>query len=80
MALCSMFIGLSCLAGTGSNNNAVSSAERDQKIYSLTNKELASFLEVIPAGFEKQHGFNDRNEFAKATLGHIYTIVGMDAN
>ena len=79
--LSALFIGLSCFASfskTGDDKKIIN--ERDQKIYEVTNKDLVSFLNNIPEGFEKQHGFNSRAEFAKATAGPIYTILGMDAN
>jgi hypothetical protein len=53
--------------------------QENQTIYESVKKELSSFLEVIPADLEKEHGFNDRTEFAKAVPGTIYRIVGVDA-
>jgi ABC-type Na+ efflux pump permease subunit len=53
--------------------------QQNQTIYESVKKELASFLEVIPVDLEKEHGFNDRSEFAKALPGSIYRIVGVDA-
>lgn len=77
-----LFIGLSCFAvspkdGESKENNLI---VRNQKIYELTKNDLVSFLNNIPAGMEKQHGFNNRSEFTKATAGPVYTILGMDAN
>ena len=76
----SIFIGLSCYAGTEPNEKPLNISERNQKIYEVTKKNLASFLENIPAGFESQHGFSSRSEFAKAVAGPVYTIVGVDEN
>ncbi len=49
-----------------------------QKVVEFAKKELNAFLENIPAGLEKEHGFNKRAEFAKAVPGSIYTIVGLN--
>lgn len=54
--------------------------ERNQQVYEVAQKDLSAFLENIPAGFEKQHGFNSRAEFAKAKPGSIYHIYGVDIN
>jgi hypothetical protein len=51
----------------------------NQTIYESVKKELNSFLEVIPSNLEKEHGFNDRSEFAKALPGSIYRMIGVDA-
>jgi len=74
-----LLIGLNCFAYSSPYEEGKKAAitERDQKIYEVTQKDLATFLENIPAGFEKQHGFNSRLEFAKATAGPVYTILGM---
>jgi hypothetical protein len=56
-------------AGTGTS----------QTILETVKKELSSFLEVIPANMEKDHGFNNRSEFAKALPASIYKIIGVDA-
>lgn len=49
----------------------------DQAIYESVNKELSSFLQIIPADLEKEHGFNSRSEFTKATPASIYKIIGV---
>jgi hypothetical protein len=53
--------------------------QENQTIYESVKKELTSFLEVIPLDLEKEHGFNDRTEFAKAVPASIYRIIGVDA-
>ena len=76
------FIGIACFAyfPKGENNGKALVDERNQKIYEVVKKDLSTFLEIIPAGFETQHGFNNRAEFAKAIPGGIYTIVGINEN
>lgn len=54
--------------------------QENQTIYESVKKELNSFLEVIPVDLEKEHGFNDRTEFAKALPASIYHIIGVDAD
>jgi hypothetical protein len=51
----------------------------NQTIFETVKKELNSFLEVIPVNMEKDHGFNNRSEFAKALPASIYKIIGVDA-
>jgi hypothetical protein len=51
----------------------------NQTIYESVKKELVSFLEVIPVNMEKDHGFNNRAEFANALPASIYKIIGVDA-
>ncbi|MEO6903617.1 MAG: hypothetical protein ABI315_10770 [Bacteroidia bacterium] len=55
-------------------------SNRNEKIYEVTSRELSSFLEIIPVGAEKQHGFDNREEFKRAVAGSIYTVVGIDAD
>jgi hypothetical protein len=55
-------------------------SNRNQKIYEVTNRDLNSFLEIIPVGTEKQHGFDNREEFKRAVAGAIYTVVGIDSD
>lgn len=57
-----------------------SPAQTNQAILESVKTELASFLENIPVNLEKEHGFNDRAEFAKAVPASIYRIVGVDEN
>lgn len=54
------------------------SAEENQKIYEAVKNELSSFLEIVPVNMEKEHGFNNRAEFAKAVPASIYRMVGVD--
>jgi hypothetical protein len=65
-------------AVTGGNEKQATVAETNQTIYESVKKELSSFLEIIPSSLEKEHGFNDRSEFAKALPASIYRIVGVD--
>jgi hypothetical protein len=55
-----------------------STAGTSLAILETVKKELGSFLEIIPVNTEKDHGFNDRAEFAKASPASIYKIVGVD--
>lgn len=54
------------------------SADENQKIYDAVKSELRSFLEIVPVNMEKEHGFNNRAEFAKAVPASIYRMVGVD--
>lgn len=56
----------------------ITSAEENQKIYESVKSELSSFLEIVPVNMEKEHGFNNRSEFAKAVPATIYRMVGVD--
>jgi len=53
-------------------------ADENQTLYESVKNELSSFLEIIPASLEKEHGFNNRAEFAKAVPASIYRMVGVD--
>jgi ABC-type Na+ efflux pump permease subunit len=76
-----LLIGVSSFAfSLQKGNKQIEISERNQKIYEVVERDLSSFLENIPAGFEKQHGFNSRAEFAQAKAGSIYRIYGVDAN
>jgi hypothetical protein len=77
-----LLLGLSSFSNTAKDEKKEqqSVVQENQTIYESVKKELNSFLEVIPADLEKEHGFNDRAEFAKAEPGTIYRIVGVDAN
>jgi hypothetical protein len=66
-------------AAIGGNEKQAVLAETNQTIYESVKKELTSFLEVVPSGLEKEHGFTDRSEFAKALPASIYKIIGVDA-
>ncbi len=74
--------GLSTLthAGNGDNEKQQTFVQINQNINQSVKAELNSFLEIIPQGMEKQHGFNDRAEFAKAVPASIYRIVGISAD
>jgi hypothetical protein len=52
--------------------------ETNQSITDVLKQQLSSFLEVIPVGMEKEHGFNDRAEFSLAAPVSIYKVVGVD--
>ncbi|HET6226495.1 MAG TPA: hypothetical protein VFF27_09470 [Bacteroidia bacterium] len=54
------------------------SADNNQAIYDAVKNELSSFLEIVPVNMEKEHGFNNRAEFAKAVPASIYRMVGVD--
>jgi hypothetical protein len=75
-----LLFGLSSLtyAVNGGNEKQQVVAEINQGINESVKKELSSFLEIIPVSMEKEHGFNDRAEFAKAVPASIYRIVGVD--
>ncbi len=77
-----LFFGLSTLtyAVNGGNEKQQIVAETNQSINESVKKELSSFLEIIPVSLEKEHGFHDRAEFAKAVPASIYRIVGVDAD
>lgn len=62
----------------GGNEKQRIVARVNQTITESVKKELSSFLEVIPVSMEKDHGFNDRSEFAKALPASIYRIVGIN--
>jgi len=53
-------------------------AEVNQSISDAVKQQLSSFLQAIPSGMEKDHGFNDRSEFATAVPASIYRIIGVD--
>lgn len=48
---------------------------QNERINQTAKKDLVSYLDFIPVGFEKQHGFNNRAEFEKATIGSQYEIM-----
>lgn len=73
-------LGLNCFAVFPGGNDQEAQFERDQKINEFLKKELVAFLEIIPEGFEEQHGFHSRTEFSKAIAGPVYTIMGVDIN
>lgn len=52
--------------------------DQNQQVYEVAKNNISTFLENIPAGFEKQHGFNNRAEFARVIPGTIYHIYGVD--
>ncbi|MCB0395425.1 MAG: hypothetical protein KDD36_02150 [Flavobacteriales bacterium] len=51
---------------------------QNSRIMQVAQNNLKSYLEVIPAGLEQQHGFHNRAEFAKVTLGSLYQITALD--
>ena len=63
----------------GISQEKISSQEVKQKVMEVSKRDLVSFLNNIPDGFEKQHGFNSRSEFSAATPSSIYTIMGVNA-
>lgn len=75
-----LIFGLSAVgyAATGGNEQQITLAGTTQTLYESVRKDLVSFLEIIPASLEKEHGFNDRSEFAKAVPASIYKIIGVD--
>lgn len=52
--------------------------ETNQNINEAVKQQLTAFLNLIPANAEKDFGFNDRSEFAKAVPASIYKMVGVD--
>ena len=53
---------------------------QNERINQVAKQDLVSYLNFIPEGFEKQHGFNNRAEFAKATIGSQYEIMALAAD
>lgn len=49
-----------------------------QKVLDASSKNLVSFLNNIPEGFEEEHGFHSRSEFKSAQPGSVYAIKGVD--
>jgi hypothetical protein len=80
MLIPALFLGLSSFSYTtsGDKQKQTTITETNQTIYESVKQELNSFLEIIPSGLEKEHGFNDRLEFSKALPASIYKIVGVD--
>jgi ABC-type antimicrobial peptide transport system permease subunit len=76
----SLSLGLTSFGLTAKENKMVQliSVEDNQKIYNAVKNELTSFLEIVPVNMEKEHGFNNRSEFAKAVPASIYRMVGVD--
>jgi hypothetical protein len=50
-----------------------------QQVSDAARGGLNAYLEKIPAGREKNYGFESRDQFARATLGRPYHMVSMDA-
>ncbi len=59
-----------------------SSSPNNEKVFEFVKNEITAFLEYIPIGFEKEHGFTSRDEFSKAIPGSVYLIkgIGIDGN
>lgn len=51
--------------------------EANQSIAEAVQQQLNAFLNLIPVNAEKDFGFNDRSEFAKAVPASIYRMVGV---
>lgn len=66
--------------GATGDNSPKNNNNRNEKIYEVTNRDLSTFLEIIPVGAEKQHGFANREEFKRAVAGAVYTVVGIDSD
>jgi len=77
---CTLLFGLSTVVNVvkAGEEKGLSLSETNQTIYEAVKNELSSFLEIIPNSMEKDHGFNNRSEFAKALPGSIYRMVGVD--
>lgn len=68
------------MAAEGENGSQTNVDQLNKAITKAVKEELSSFLEIIPATMEKQHGFNDRSEFAMAVPSSIYKIVNVGAD
>ena len=77
-----LVFGLSTFAHEANGGNekqqtAQAAIEVNQSINDAVKQQLSSFLNLIPEGMEKDHGFNSRAEFTKAQPASIYKIVGV---
>lgn len=77
-----LFFGLSSLTyavnGGNEKQQQTSLIEVDQNINEAVMQQLNAFLNLIPVNAEKDFGFKDRSEFAKAVPASIYKMIGVD--
>ena len=53
---------------------------QNTQVSEVARNGMTSYLDYIPQGLEKQHGFNNREEFSRATTGATYQIMAVDEN
>lgn len=76
--------GLSAFAyganGGNEKQQQATAIEVNQSITEAVKQQLTAFLNLIPVGAEKDFGFKDRSEFAKALPASIYRMIGVGEN